>query len=239
MTEVESATKIRAKYLRALENEEWDLLPGPTYVKTFLRTYSEYLGLVARLMVEQYRQRFERPAQSDLTPFSTGLGGQRRRRRPRPALGPGIVLLLGVVLLVGALYVLGTWGQGGGSDDGAGRAAGAGKATGAGTGGRKHRKQRRHPTRVRLRIVPTGPVYVCLEDARGRAVIDKETLQAGAATRTFTGRRFRVTFGTSNVRMRVNGRNYAVPPSTNPIGYDLRPGRKPRRLASAHQPTCL
>ena len=29
MTEVEAATKIRAKYLRALENEEWDLLPGP------------------------------------------------------------------------------------------------------------------------------------------------------------------------------------------------------------------
>ena len=29
ITEVEAATKIRAKYLRALENEEWDLLPGP------------------------------------------------------------------------------------------------------------------------------------------------------------------------------------------------------------------
>ena len=45
MTEVEAATKIRAKYLRALENEEWDLLPGPTFVKTFLRTYAEYLEL--------------------------------------------------------------------------------------------------------------------------------------------------------------------------------------------------
>ena len=47
MAEVEAATKIRAKYLRALENEEWDLLPGPTFVKTFLRTYAEYLGLDA------------------------------------------------------------------------------------------------------------------------------------------------------------------------------------------------
>ena len=34
ITEIEAQTKIRAKYLRALENEEWDLLPGPTYVKT-------------------------------------------------------------------------------------------------------------------------------------------------------------------------------------------------------------
>ena len=40
ITTVEDATKIRAKYLRALENEEWALLPGPTYVKTFLRTLS-------------------------------------------------------------------------------------------------------------------------------------------------------------------------------------------------------
>src|ERR687890_613122 len=50
MTEVETATKIRGKYLRALENEEWDLLPGPTFVKTFLRTYAEYLGLDSRLL---------------------------------------------------------------------------------------------------------------------------------------------------------------------------------------------
>ena len=60
ITEVEAATKIRAKYLRALENEEWDLLPGPTFVKTFLRTYADYLGLDARNLVEQYRSRYER-----------------------------------------------------------------------------------------------------------------------------------------------------------------------------------
>ena len=75
MTEVEAATKIRAKYLRALENEEWDLLPGPTFVKTFLRTYAEYLDLDPRLLVEEYRQRYERPATQDLTPFGPGMGG--------------------------------------------------------------------------------------------------------------------------------------------------------------------
>ena len=32
ISELEAETKIRAKYLRALENEEWDLLPGRTYV---------------------------------------------------------------------------------------------------------------------------------------------------------------------------------------------------------------
>ena len=84
MTEVEAATKIRAKYLRALENEEWDLLPGPTFVKTFLRTYAEYLELDPRLLVEEYRQRYERPSTQDLTPFGPGHGRPRRRRqRPR------------------------------------------------------------------------------------------------------------------------------------------------------------
>src|ERR671923_318039 len=85
MTEVETATKIRGKYLRALENEEWELLPGPTFVKSFLRTYAEYLGLDARLLVEEYRQRYERPAPQELTPFGTNRRrGRARRRRLAP-----------------------------------------------------------------------------------------------------------------------------------------------------------
>jgi helix-turn-helix protein len=245
MTEVESATKIRAKYLRALENEEWDLLPGPTFVKTFLRTYSEYLDLDARLMVEEYKQRFERPSSMDLAPFSTGLGGQRRRRRPRASLGPGVVVVVGVAVVLGALYLLGTWGN---DENAAPEPRRSGTATpkpqgGGGNGGgggapAKRRKQRR-PRNVTVRIVATGAVYVCLEDSRGRAVVDKETLQAGQRTRSFRGRRFRVTFGTANARMRVAGRTYPVAVSTDPVGYELRPGRKPRRLPAAQRPTCL
>src|SRR3954452_25563239 len=109
MTEVEAATKIRAKYLRALENEEWDLLPGPTFVKTFLRTYAEFLDLDPRLLVEEYRQRYERPSSQDLTPFGAGRGGRRparRRQRPRRNWGPAIVVFLGVIVLLAALYGL-------------------------------------------------------------------------------------------------------------------------------------
>src|SRR5512135_2662478 len=59
MSEVEARTKIRAKYLRAIENEEWDLLPGPVYAKSFLRTYGDYLGLDSRMLVEEYKRHFE------------------------------------------------------------------------------------------------------------------------------------------------------------------------------------
>src|SRR6478735_9625154 len=109
MAEVETATKIRAKYLRALENEEWGLLPGPTFVKTFLRTYAEYLELDSRTLVEEYKQRYERPAHGELAPFG-GLGGprsraqrQRPRRRSRASFGPAAVVIAGVAVILVAL----------------------------------------------------------------------------------------------------------------------------------------
>ena len=56
--ELETGTKIRAKYLRALEDENFEVLPSATYVKGFLRTYAEYLGLDGQLYVDEYNSRF-------------------------------------------------------------------------------------------------------------------------------------------------------------------------------------
>ena len=111
ISEVEAATKIRAKYLRALENEEWDLLPGPTFVKTFLRTYADYLGLDARNLVEEYRSRYERSSGPELTPFGPSRGSRRARPPRRFALTPWLLIGLGLILLVGALFVIGSWGD--------------------------------------------------------------------------------------------------------------------------------
>src|ERR671935_2663639 len=55
---VEQATKIRGKYLQALEDEQFDVLPAQTYVKGFLRTYAEYLGLDGQLYVDEFSSRF-------------------------------------------------------------------------------------------------------------------------------------------------------------------------------------
>jgi cytoskeleton protein RodZ len=242
MTEVESATKIRAKYLRALENEEWDLLPGSTFVKTFLRTYGEYLGLDSRLLVEEYRQRYERPATQDLTPFAAGLGRQSRRRRRLASIGPGVVVALGVAALLGIFYLLGT--SGGDDDDGDEQprvqqpeSTPAGGSRG-GSEERREEPREQRPERVRLRLEATGAVYVCLVDARGRQVIDEQTLEPGTRTRTYTSRRFLTNFGNSEIRMRVNGRTYPVAASAEPIGYELRPGRRPRRLSDERRPDC-
>src|SRR5918912_3626981 len=115
MAEVEDATKIRAKYLRALENEEWELLPGPTYVKTFLRTYADHLELDSRRLVEEYKLRYERPRAGEPAPFA-GLATGRPQRRPRRRRAPGALRpaaggLFIAVALVAALYAPGTGGQ--------------------------------------------------------------------------------------------------------------------------------
>ncbi len=235
ITEVEAGTKIRAKYLRALENEEWDLLPGPTFVKTFLRSYADYLGLDSRLLVEEYKQRFERPSTTELTPFSPRAGGRRDRRR-RGILGPGLAALLGVVALLGALYALGTWG---GEDNGS-RTENTidGTPTPTPTSAPARKRKAAAPTRVTLQIVPTGTVNVCLVDARGRALIDNRDLQAGEPTRRYRGRRFRVSFGNGQARLRSGGRTVDVPDRSTPVGYELRPGKRPRELPEARRPTC-
>ena len=88
ISEIEAQTKIRAKYLRALENEEWDLLPGPTYVKSFLRTYAEALDLDAKLLVDEYKLRHERLSEVDLQPINAAAPG-RERRRQTPTCRPG------------------------------------------------------------------------------------------------------------------------------------------------------
>ena len=58
LTDVEQATKIRARYLQALEEESFDALPAQTYVKGFLRTYADYLGLDGQLYVDEYNSRY-------------------------------------------------------------------------------------------------------------------------------------------------------------------------------------
>jgi hypothetical protein len=232
MTEVEAATKIRAKYLRALENEEWDLLPGPTFVKTFLRTYAEYLDLDPRLLVEEYRQRYERPSTQELTPFRAGRGGGRARQRPRRHWGPGIVIGIGVVALLAALYGLSLLGQDNEPDAPVSVKTPAPTATPRKKAAKHHHKAAA-PTRVTLRLRATAPVYVCLEDARGHPVLNGVTLSAGQRSATFHSKRFRANFGNGNVRMRVNGHSYRAADTGNPVGYEVRPSGRPRRLSEA------
>src|SRR6266480_471614 len=105
MSEVEARTKIRAKYLRAIENEEWDLLPGPVYVKSFLRTYGDFLGLDSRLLVDDYKRRYERP-DHDMRPVAS-ISRERERAAKGPLLPPWAIIGGVLVAIVVALWFVG------------------------------------------------------------------------------------------------------------------------------------
>jgi cytoskeleton protein RodZ len=241
ITEVEQATKIRAKYLRALENEEWSLLPGSTFIKSFLREYADYLGLDARALVEEYKLRYERPSEHELAPISPQLARDRRgsgpsgpRVAPRWLIVGGALLLIVVVLgLVGSLTGGGGSGSGGTSTTDAGERA----ATTATTRPHTSTGASTAPARASVKLVPTGTVYVCLVDGGGRVLIPGTQFAAGQQVPAYRAGKLRMTLGNNEVQLRVNGRPLSVPASSTAIAYEITPGGA-RSLPASQAPTC-
>lgn len=226
IADVEDRTKIRAKYLRALENEEFGMLPGPTFVKTFLRTYAEMLGLDPHVLVEEYRAGFEREDEVEQPLGPPAVAGRDRRHGPR--VGPGSLLLLVLVGIVAALVAIGL-----ASDDGGGGAeqASAPETTGSETKAQPPPKPAR-PRRVSLRITPATPTYVCVDRGVGTPVVFEDTIESAQA---FRGKRIRVNLGKRDVQLRVNGKPVKVTPGPDPVGFAFTP-RGSRELPSGERP---
>ena len=244
ITEVEQATKIRAKYLRALENEEWSLLPGPTFIKSFLREYADFLGLDSRTLVEEYKLRYDRPSEAELAPLSPRLGRDRRGRggptyrAPRVAprwliVGGALVAILALLALIGSI--------GGGGGNGASSAGStstdAGRTTRRAAAPTHRPTVPAVPTQASVHIAPTGALYVCLVDGGGRVLIPGSQFAAGQQVPVYTARKLRLTLGNNAVRLRVNGRPLSVPASSTAIAYEITPSGA-RSLALDQAPTC-
>ncbi len=245
ISEVEARTKIRAKYLRAIENEEWDLLPGPVYVKSFLRTYGDFLGVDSRLLVDEYKRRYERPADSDLRPIAPlGRERERQRRRRRPRLGPVAVIVLVLAAVAGALYVVGSNSTTPPtSSTPSTSVASRSSTTATSHTTTAHKPPAKHrtappppPNTVTLKLVPTSAVYVCVEDGNGKRLIAGVTYSPGETVPTQTAHKLLITLGNSAVQMKVNGKTVPVGPGA-PVGYELTPG-KTTPLAPGQLPTC-
>jgi transcriptional regulator with XRE-family HTH domain len=102
--DVERETRIRQRYLGALEEERFELIPAQAYAKGFLRLYADFLGLDGQRFVDEFNRRFpepELPALGSLAPARTG-----RRRAPLLALA---VVAVSAAALLGVLaWRLGT-----------------------------------------------------------------------------------------------------------------------------------
>jgi cytoskeleton protein RodZ len=116
LAEVEEATKIRGRYLQAIENDEWDQLPGDTYARAFVRTYGRYLGLDGDCLAEEQRRYRgatrpgERLPRVDPKPRPVARGRRRRRR----GISPRVMAIAVTALVVAALLAVGL-ATGGGS----------------------------------------------------------------------------------------------------------------------------
>jgi cytoskeleton protein RodZ len=98
---VEADTKIRAKYLKALEEERFEVLPGETYVKGFLRTYAEYLGLDGQLYVDEFNSRFTREEEPLAPPRP-----RRQTSRSRAVESNFVIVALAGIIAVTILVVV-------------------------------------------------------------------------------------------------------------------------------------
>lgn len=209
--EAEQGTKIRGKYLRALEDERFEILPGHTYTKGFLRTYADFLGLDGGLYVDEYNSRFvvgdeDRPA----------LRARRvpPPRRTRRRLESGVVLLaLTAIVLVTAL-VIAAWKFGGaGSETVKGLQTGAATPPARQAGPKTIAAPSSKPGRATLvvsAIKGASWMEVRAASATGRLLYGG-TLERGQKQR-FVRAKIYVAFGNpENVSVQVNGLRMKLP----------------------------
>ena len=239
IADVEARTKIRAKYLRALENEEWGALPGHTFVRTFLRTYAEVVGVDPHLLVEEYRTSHEAQEEDEfeVQPLA-GRPARRESRRQAPRGPPSRAALVAglAVALVAFLLVLGIVNEGEDEPGSEGAATQGAQTQPPRDPSRRPRRRRQRPARpsgVTLRIAPTTPTYACLDSGEGTDVVFEGTLEG---PRTFKhAKRLRVNLGKRALDMRVNGKVVEIPQSPEPVGFDLTPTGA-REIAQGSRP---
>jgi len=236
ISEVEAQTKIRAKYLRAIENEEWDLLPGPIYAKSFLRTYGDYLGLDSRMLTDEFKRRYEDPTEHEVRPVGS-IPARERERRPRgprmPSWAPVGIAVVVIVVILGIV----------------------GSASQSPPSASSTHKQTRHPahhrvlprattttaapapTTASLQLVPTGTVYACLVNGSGAKLINERTFTTGQTIPTETAPKLLLTLGNASVQMKVNGKAMAVAPSASAIRLLITPTGV-SHIPLSQAPTC-
>jgi cytoskeletal protein RodZ len=221
--EIELGTKIRAKYLRALEDEQFDVLPSPTYVKGFLRTYAEYLGLDGQLYLDEYNSRFfvaNAPEEDSPRPRRSHARPRRERRLERNA-----VLLAIVGIAVVTALVFAAWQFGSGSSPSIPNLKKA-KPTAA-----------RVPKTTQLIVRAlrgSSLVLARLGSETGRSVFPKGLLDAGE-THRFTAKRLWLSIGTpENVELKLDGGQWHKVGTTKPCSLIV----ASHRLGPARPDSC-
>ena len=236
ITEVEAATKIRAKYLRALENDEFSMLPGTTYVKSFLRTYAEYLGLDAHLLVEEFRAQHEPRGEEEVPSFAPPARArppqERRMVGPGMAISPGLLLAGGVLAVLVLLAIIGLasgGGGGGGKKKATSRAGGTKTPT---TAPQARPATPAVPRELTLKVVPTETTYVCVDDGRGTKLFEATI----STPKSFRGKRLRINLGRSSANLFLNGKAVQFTRTSSAVGLSFSRTGRVTPIPPLHRP---
>jgi cytoskeleton protein RodZ len=257
ITEVEARTKIRAKYLRALENEEWDLLPGPVYVKSFVKTYGDFLGLDSRLLIDEFKRRYERPMEyegrsSSAPPTTARERSRRQQKRPSRLsaflFSPRSVIVVALAVIVLAIIVIGSHrNSGGGTTVPVTNTVAGNQGTNPGkshtTTGSGHtttttpvtKTTPPPPQKATFALVATGTVWVCVENQAHKVLVPGVIYTVGQKVPTKTGKTLLVGLGNSHADLTVNGKPY-TPAGSAAIGLKITPQGGAASLTPG--PTC-
>jgi cytoskeleton protein RodZ len=233
LSEVEAAIKIRVRYLRAIENEEWDALPGGAYTRGFIRTYANYLGLDGDRLADDYRRNTAPPGPERVPkrvePVPTGV------RRPRSRLS-GRLLVAAVCLILAAVLVAIALAGGGGGGSSSTSPLAKGKS--------KRDKQQAQSKAtaakpgVAVRLAATGEVWVCLLSVDRKPLVDGQILDEGSEAGPFRSAGFELALGNGSVTMFVDGKRAEIPPSSSPVGYSIDDSGKLVGLEEGERPSC-
>jgi hypothetical protein len=200
-SEIEQATKIRGKYLRALEEEQFEVLPAQTYVKGFLRSYSDYLGLDGQLYVDEFNSRYVRGEleEEEEKPFRPTGGGFSGRSSAFQ--GKAVMLTLAGIAAV-TVFVFAAAKFGGRSDPNV-----------VLNNPPAVTKPHRSPSaRLVLSAVGGNSYLAVYRGSRTSKPIFEGTLESGGRRHTFVGQRLWVyVFAPANLRLSLNGRPWVVP----------------------------
>jgi hypothetical protein len=242
LSEVEAETKIRARYLQAIENDEWDQLPEDTYARAFIRTYGRFLGLDGDRLAEEHRRSRgaarpgERLPRVDPKPRPVA-----RRRSPgsRRSISPRLLAALVTALVVAALLVIGIATGGDPNGGGLGSSTKGSQAKGGVPGGQKQRHEKKMAPRGHfLGLAATGKVWVCLLDGKERPLVNGQILAEGESVGPFRSGSFTLALGNGAVTMTVDGQQANLPEPSSPIGFAVSSSGKVRELPEGERPTC-
>lgn len=104
-----AVTKIQKRYLLAIEQGNYDIIPGKFYVRAFIKQYAEAVGLNPEQLFEEFRKDVPSTYNDEVSDKLSNIKPQREL--PKPAskvleLLPTILIIGGIIVVIAIIYVI-------------------------------------------------------------------------------------------------------------------------------------